>query len=249
MHYSLIYDLLNLPILRNVLLYHVVPGYLFPCDIETGRLETLRPDLQSWYINTDDYNCVQGFSIDGVYIIDNQNDKATVIIGNVETKNGVVNVVDRVLVPLFSDIMQIATSFDDYTILVQLVHVAGLTDLLSDPNSGPFTVFAPNNNAFYKLMDEIDINIDDLIDLPILEEVLFYHILSGYFYGSQLPTGDYKTLYPDEQTIYINTDNYDGNDGLAVSGIYIVDQQHDDRNVIIGNVEASNGVVMLLIVL
>ena len=50
------------------------------------------------------------------------------------------------MIPLFDSIVQIATSFDDYTILVQLVNAGGLTDTLI--NDGDFTVFAPNNDAF-----------------------------------------------------------------------------------------------------
>ena len=79
-------------------------------------------------------------------VVDNQHDVSNVIFGNVEAKNGVVHVIGSVLIPLFNSIVQIATSFDDYSILVQLVQAAGLVDTLT--NDGPFTVFAPNNAAF-----------------------------------------------------------------------------------------------------
>ena len=238
-------DLLNLPILKDVLFYHIPGQYLLAQDLPNGDLKTLKPDGQSIFVDMDNNKFIEGFVIDGIDIIDNQHDRANILFGNVETKNGVVHVIDRVLIPLFNSIVQIATSFDDYTILVKLVEEAGLVPLLSDPNSGPFTVFAPNNRAFEILMDQININIDDLINLPILKEVLFYHLLSGGSLTSQLPTSDYKTIRTDQQSIYIDN-NYNGDDVFDVSGIYVTDNQHDTANVIIGNVEAENGVVHVI---
>ena len=222
-------DILNLPMLDQVLLYHVVGDYLLSSalDDKNGQnLVTLRDDKQSIKINSDSYNDYLGFAVRGIELLDNQNDY-DIFIGNVETKNGVVFVIDRVMIPLFDSIIQVATSFDDYSILVKLVIAAELTDTLT--NDGPFTVFAPNNYAFDKLLLELQISIDDVINLPNLKDILYYHILSGYYLSYDLETKEFETLKSDKQTISINTDQYFPTQGFAISGIDITDQNHDTK--------------------
>ena len=123
--------------------------------------------------------------------------------------------------------------------MVTLVNVAGLTDLLT--NDGPFTVFAPNNATFYKLMDESLINAQDLIDLPSVKDVLEYHLLNGYMLASDLPNdADTETVYG--QNVNINADfnglsvshhsssddNYYGDyNGFDICCISLIDGQND----------------------
>eukprot|EP01083_Nonionella_stella_P227248 806456_1 len=90
----------------------------------------------------EEYICDYGFYVTGIQLIDRQNMNTYTILGNIEAENGVVHVIDRVMIPMFDTIVDIATSFDDYSILVELVAQAGLVDTLLGP--GPFTVFAPN---------------------------------------------------------------------------------------------------------
>ena len=110
---------------------------------------------------------------------------------------------NRVLILLFDSIIQVATSFVDYSVLVKLVIAAELTD--TSTNDGPFTVFAPNNNAFENLLLELQISINDLINLPSLKDILFYHILSGYYWSYDADTNEYETLKSDKESIFINT--------------------------------------------
>jgi len=238
-------DLINLPILAEVIWYHAIGSWYYVPDFDTKCYTTQKADGQQVCIDMDNYIARTGFEVDGVKVSDAQHDMSNMIIGNVETRNGVVHVVDRVLIPLFSSIVQIATSFDDYTILVQLVNTAGLTQTLI--NDGPFTVFAPNNNAFYILMDQLHIELDDLIKLPTLKDVLLYHLQSGYKLAKDLPSGDYTTLKPDGQSVYVDSDDYAGStNGFAVTGISVTDNQHDTAKVLFGNVEAKNGVVHVI---
>eukprot|EP01084_Bolivina_argentea_P183858 317191_1 len=79
------------------------------------------------------------------------------------TSNSIMDhhVINRVLIPLFDSVYHIADSFKDYSILVKLVDHVGISKpLISD--QGPFTVFAPNNMAFDRLMYELLIDMDDL---------------------------------------------------------------------------------------
>ena len=147
--------------------------------------------------------------------------------------------IDRPLIPQFESIVQIATSFDDYSILVELVERAGLVDVLT--NDGPFTVFAPNNNAFHRLMDELYIELDDLLTLgPLLKEILLYHLVPQRLTVDELGYGDLET---------VNGQNVDilpyelAVSGFAVEGLKVADAQQRKIDVIIGNVLAANGVV------
>ena len=73
------------------------------------------------------------------------------------------------------DIVDIAVSNDNFTTLVAAVQAAGLVEALKSP--GPFTVFAPNEEAFAKLsMGSLE---EWLKDLPKLQEMLAYHIVEG----------------------------------------------------------------------
>ena len=261
-------DLLNLPILKEVLLYHVIGRALLVQPLVYGQ-DWNTANGQIVDVEQKRNFKVSGFKVDGVTVTDEQGLSANLIIGNVETLNGIVHVIDRPLIPLFESIVQIATSFDDYSILVRfcsefwsgfnrffffffifklilfwcliqvdLVEKANLVDTLT--NDGPFTVFAPNNNAFDRLMDELLIEMKDLLNLPILKEVLLYHVVSGQFTAEQLPRGDLETVNGQKVDVL----PYDlAVNGFAVSGLKVADAQQRKSEVIIGNVLASNGVV------
>eukprot|EP01083_Nonionella_stella_P045749 122708_1 len=222
-------DLLNLPNLRDVLLYHIMDHYALTSDLSTERMITLQG--QNLSVNTDNYNGNAGFNVDGIYVMDNQNHRSDVIITNVKARNGVVHVVNRVLVLWFESVYQILTSMDDYSILVQLVNKAGLADVLQD-RTAMYTVFAPHNDAFHVLMDAWHIHISDLLNLPNLSDLLLYHMLAGSLLTSDLSTQSFTTLQG--QSI---------NGGFDEDGIYVVDSTKHRSDVVITNLEAANGVV------
>eukprot|EP01083_Nonionella_stella_P218033 782224_1 len=166
----------------NSIMNHWMDRFLFIEDLANSAkhdesITTMKPDGQKIGVN------VYGKDI---ILRDAQSDDSLITLCDVKAKNGVAHVIDRVMIPLFDDIMQIATSFKDYSILVELIEAAGLTFVLEGP--GPFTVFAPNNYAFYNLMEELNINIDDLLRLPILQNVLLYHINGNYLFTTDLWT-------------------------------------------------------------
>ena len=137
--------------------------------------------------------------------------------------------------------MQIATSFDDYSILVQLVQSADLVDVLT--NDGPFTVFAPNNDAFYKLMDELGVTLEDILNIPTstLTQILKYHLFYGAVLSSDLKTIDYETVNGQALSIDASkSTDYHGFDIEDVIGTE--DVQHRGTETYLGNVEAQNGV-------
>ena len=128
-----------------------------------------------------------------------------------------------------SDIVDLAVQTDALSTLVAAVEAAGLLETLK--SDGPFTVFAPTNEAFEALPDGIlesllmEENRDQLI------EILTYHVVSGKVMSSDLSDGmTAETVQGTEITISIN--EY----GVSV----------DDASVVQADVEASNGVVHVI---
>eukprot|EP00488_Nonionellina_sp_1-RS-2012_P002007 TRINITY_DN3577_c0_g1_i1.p1 TRINITY_DN3577_c0_g1~~TRINITY_DN3577_c0_g1_i1.p1 ORF type:complete len:106 (-),score=34.99 TRINITY_DN3577_c0_g1_i1:38-319(-) len=83
---------------------------------------------------------------------------------DVKAKNGIVHVINSVLLPLFDTVVDIATSLDAFSVLVAVVTKAGLVDALSESDA-KYTVFAPTNDAFYALIDALGISVDELYNL------------------------------------------------------------------------------------
>ena len=124
------------------------------------------------------------------------------------------------------DIVKVAVGSPAHTTLVAAVKAAELVDVLS--NAGPFTVFAPTNEAFDKLPKG---TVEDLLkpeNKDKLADILQYHVLVGGYRGDMLTDG--KTL------------------GTASGGSVKISVKDgkimiNDSATIIGTVEASNGLV------
>ena len=75
-------------------------------------------------------------------------------------------------------IVDVAASIDDFSTLVAAVQAAGLVETLS--GEGPFTVFAPTNDAFAAALDSLGLTADELLaDTETLTEILTYHVVAG----------------------------------------------------------------------
>jgi uncharacterized surface protein with fasciclin (FAS1) repeats len=150
--------------LTQVLLYHVVPGQIFSGNLtdgataETAQGQSITVDLSS-----------------GVEI-----DDASVMAADIIATNGVIHVIDEVLL---LDIVQTVLSNDDFSTLATAVSAAGLVDALR--GDGPFTVFAPTNAAFEALPAGTLSAL--LADTDALTEVLTYHVIEGSVRASDLP--------------------------------------------------------------
>ena len=77
------------------------------------------------------------------------------------------------------DIVNTAIAADDFEYLVAAVVEAGLVDALKA--EGPFTVFAPTDEAFEGLLAELGITVEELLALDNLRSILLYHVLEGQF--------------------------------------------------------------------
>ncbi|MDZ4794396.1 MAG: fasciclin domain-containing protein [Bacteroidota bacterium] len=126
------------------------------------------------------------------------------------------------------NIVEIASGNKDFTTLVAAVVAAGLAETLS--GQGPFTVFAPTNEAFAKLPAG---TVEELIkpeNIEKLAAILTYHVVAGKALSSDLSDGQLiKTVNGQEVTVSIG-------DTVKVDGAVVVT----------ADLEASNGVIHVI---
>jgi transforming growth factor-beta-induced protein len=136
------------------------------------------------------------------------NGVVTVTTANLAASNGVVHVVDKVIVPPTQTIAQIATAFNpnEFTQLVAaLARTSGRNpDLLAAvSNPGTLTVFAPTDAAFQQLYTALQVQNVNQIDINVLTSVLRHHVITSRKYSSDLTTGTLGTLNGDNVTINV----------------------------------------------
>ncbi len=200
-------------LLTDILLHHVVSGTVLSTDLVNGEVATLNPDGAD--VTVDISNDV---------MIDN----AKVTAADLIAENGVVHVIDAVLVPSYDDVTEIAINSDVHTILVEALKKADLVTTLQ--GEGLFTVFAPTDDAFAALLAS-NTSWDSLDDIPAatLKSVLLNHVVSGKVLSTDLTNGDVTTLSPGSVTV-------DLSDGVKI----------DEANVTAADIEAGNGVVHVI---
>jgi len=216
-------DLLANPdILEQVLLYHVVAGKVMSADVTTGSVPTL----------------LSGSSIE--VVVDGNtitlNGLSTVIGADTEASNGVIHLIDEVLIPATielpkDNIVEIAQATPELSSLVTIL--TKFPDLVTALSSdGTYTVFAPTNDAFAALLTAIGQSSVDDVPESVLRTILEYHVIStAVVMSGDLSDGQTAEALSGEQI----TVKIDGN------GVFI-----SDAKVIIPDVEASNGVVHVM---
>lgn len=177
-----------------------------------------------------------GLSLSGDDLLVNT---ATVTMTDIETDNGIIHVIDAVLMPpVITDageatIAEVAAGDEQFSTLVAALTEANLVDTLSDPD-GSFTVFAPTNAAF-DMID--DATLDALLaDPDALNAVLLQHVVADAQVDSvtafSLNGTNVATASGAEIPIAINTDT----DTLTVGG----------ATVTMANIQTSNGIVHVI---
>lgn len=108
-------------------------------------------------------------------------DGAQVVTTDIQCVNGVIHIIDSVLLPSDKTIPEVAIAAGKFSTLIAAVKAAGLADVLSGP--GPFTVFAPTDEAFAKLPAN---TVQDLLkpeNKQKLADILKYHVVAGRVYS------------------------------------------------------------------
>jgi transforming growth factor-beta-induced protein len=108
---------------------------------------------------------------------------AKVVTADVEASNGVIHVIDTIILPPANDIVQTAVAAGSFTTLAGALTSADLVNTLKGP--GPFTVFAPNDAAFAKL--------SAVPTGQALKDVLLYHVVAGAVGSGDLKAGAVPT--------------------------------------------------------
>jgi len=199
--------------LARVLLYHVLGSEVMSTDLMDGMTSTtlLGQDIT--------------VSITGTTVMIND---ATVTVTNIPATNGVVHVLDAVLSPPASTIVDVVVNSPVHTTLETAVIAAELDDDLS--GDGPFTLFAPTDDAFDALPPDV---LDELLVNPTgdLANILLYHAASGEALSTDLMDGmAVPTLLGDDINVTIN-----GADVII-----------DDAQVVVANIRTFNGVVHVI---
>ena len=204
--------------LKKVLLYHVAAGEFSASDLKKKKtLETLAGES------------VKVRFVKGELIL---NDSVRVIIKDVKASNGIVHVIDTVLIPPSlapapKSILEIASGDPRFTTLVSALTATGLDKVLA--GKGPFTVFAPTNDAFAALKAKLG---GTLPSGEALKNVLLYHVASGKFSAMDLlEAGFVKTV----QGQHVDVDKDDKN--VVLNG---------HVNVLIADINAANGVIHVI---
>jgi uncharacterized surface protein with fasciclin (FAS1) repeats len=147
-------------------------------------------------------------------------------------------------VPIKNTIVDAVSNSSDYSILLEALQLAnGNLPAVLD-GEGPFTVFAPNNEAFATFLS--DNNFSALADIPtdVLTQVLLNHVVSGNAVSSSLETGysvnSLSTATPNgnNMSLFINTTN-----GVVINGVSTVTTA--DVSVDNGTIHAVNAVIGL----
>lgn len=200
--------------LAQVLTYHVVPGRVNAKDayelVEATTVNGQRVGLD--------------FRGEGLKV-----GTATIKVTDIQCSNGVIHVIDTVMLPKLDNIPSTAQVAGQFNTLLAAVSAAGLGDVLS--GSGPFTVFAPTDGAFAALPAG---TVEDLLkpeNKQKLIDILKYHVVSGRVYdNTAVKAGQANTLLGRGVSVGVNAD------GLTVNG----------ARVIAKNIDASNGVIHVI---
>ena len=210
--------LANKPLLTAVLTYHVLGSKVMRADVPLGKAIT---PVSGGFFKIESNN--------GLKITDGRNRVSTITSTDIQASNGVVHLVDRVLLPADKDIVATATALPDFSILVEAVVAAGLVSTLQ--GAGPFTVFAPTNAAFAALLTELGVTKEALLaNKALLTSVLTYHVVPARVLKAEVPVNT-AIATVQGQTFTIS------------SSLVITDQNARTSNIVAADVFTSNGVI------
>ena len=200
--------------LQAILTYHVVAGKVKAADV----------------VKLTGARTVQGQQVD-IAVKDGKVsvDGANVIKTDIESSNGVIHVIDSVILPADKDIVDTAVGAGSFNTLVAAVKAAGLVDTLK--SKGPFTVFAPTDEAFAKLPEGTIANLLKPENKDQLVAILTYHVVAGKVMASDVvKVSSAKTVNGKAAVVKVND-----------AGVMI-----DNAKVVATDIETSNGVIHVI---
>lgn len=216
----------SLPVadLTRILLYHVLGAKVEAAQVTTGYVNTLAAGPAtntnlSAYIST----------ASGVRI----NNAASVVQADVQATNGVIHVIDRVLLP--ADLATLAGVNTNLSTVIGAVATANLTSaLVYDPAStNLLTLFAPENNAF--VVSGLDLGSVSVADLT---NILLYHVVNGNVRSTAVTTATVPTLNTSANlNVVVNGGVITINPGTGTT---------NNAGVVTADVQGTNGVMHII---
>jgi uncharacterized surface protein with fasciclin (FAS1) repeats len=209
-------ELLASPDLTNILLYHVVSGRERAGELVRDSIAPTLYDNRPVLVTFEDFSA--------------KVNRSTIIDRNVRATNGIIQVIDAVLLPpeieSVDNIVDVLRLDGRFSVLITALETTGLDAALS--GNDELTLFAPTDEAFVALLDALGITAEQLLANPDLPSILLYHVVPGSQRALPLLLQRrIDTLQGDPVFI-----------GLSGSGIKV-----NDANVINPNINAPNGVV------
>ncbi|MFT4514966.1 MAG: transforming growth factor-beta-induced protein [Planctomycetota bacterium] len=159
----------NLPTLTSILTYHVVAGEMPAKMVLTNTgLVTLNGQRAALAL------VKKKASIGG----------AQIVTTDIQCSNGVIHVIDAVMMPATGDIVDVASKAGTFKTLIAAAKAAGLVDTLK--SKGPFTVLAPNDAAFAKLPAGTVAMLLKPENKAKLAQILTYHVVAGRAFAADV---------------------------------------------------------------
>lgn len=211
--------------LTAILTYHIISGTVEAADVPVGPNAAVTVLSGGTVYTTVNSN---GVFVNGV----------KVETADIAASNGVIHVIGRVLIPPAGNIVAVASASSDFSYLVAAITRAseGSTDVAAVlSGTGPFTVFAPTNQAF---IDAGFATIADIeaADPDVLASILTYHVVGARVFSSDLTDGaSVETLNGESVSI-------DLSDGASVKG----SSNTSASNITATDIVATNGVIHVI---
>ena len=208
--------------LTDILLYHVVDGVVPAETVVTLESATT--------LGGQDVSIAV---VDGGVVL---NDAVNVVVTDIEASNGIIHVIDAVLLPPAEEemsevrtIAEVATEAGTFNTLLAALDAAGLAETFA--SEGAFTVFAPTDDAFAALPEG---TVEALLEDPegALTDILLYHVVDG--------------VVPAETVVTLESATTLGGQDVSIA---IVDGGvvlNDTVNVVVTDIEASNGIIHVI---
>jgi transforming growth factor-beta-induced protein len=207
-------DALDAATLTPILLYHVLGAEVKSTQLSSGYVSTLSPAQGS--------NASLKVDVGSTVKL---NSSSTVTTADVDVSNGVIHVIDKVLLP--PTVVDLAIANPAFSILVEAVVKAGLVETLS--GAGPFTIFAPTNAAFESLFGVLGVTGIADLTAEALIPILQYHVVSGNVKSTQLSAGSVATL--------------NGDIDVSLSPAPAI---NTDAKIVLTDVQGSNGIIHVI---
>ena len=216
--------------LQTVLGFHVVPAVAFSTDLAASNTFTT--------LAGQELTVMAG--ADGVTVMDALGNTANVVAADVAIENGVVHVIDGVLLPELElpNLVEAATAAN-LTILLNAVTAANVGGALLDAEA--ITVFAPTNQAFVDLLAALNLNsleeVVSTLGIDAVTKILQFHVVPATAFSFDLESGDQMvpTLSGEMLTVTRNGSN-----------VTVTDKAGNTFNVVAADVAIENGVVHVI---